>query len=67
MIKGPVCGKTVNPQHAAANVLYKGQMYYLCSPVCKTMFECETGKYAKSGVTKSKQGNPLLLYDGEKT
>jgi YHS domain-containing protein len=32
MIKCLVCGMTVNPQHAAANNLYKGQMYYFCSP-----------------------------------
>lgn len=32
MIKDPVCGMTINPQHVAANVLYKGQMDYFCSP-----------------------------------
>ena len=32
MIKDPVCGMTINLQHAVANILHKGQMDYFCSP-----------------------------------
>ena len=51
MIKDPVCGMTVNPQHAAASVRYKGQTYYFCSQMCKTLFEREPEKYLKAGET----------------
>ena len=53
MTKDPVCGMTVNLQHAAASIQYKGQTYYFCSPLCKTMFEREPEKYIKSEEIKS--------------
>lgn len=43
--KDPVCGMTVNPQSAAFTVYYKGQVYYFCSQMCKTLFEREPEKY----------------------
>lgn len=67
MIKDPVCGMTIIPQHAASNIMYKGQMVYFCSIVCKTMFEREPQKYVKSGEAKSEKGKPLLLLSGGKT
>lgn len=48
MVKDPVCGMTVNPQHAAASFQYRGQIYYFCSQMCKTLFEREPGKYLKA-------------------
>ncbi len=54
MTKDPVCGMTVNLQHAAASsIQYKGQTYYFCSQICKTMFERDPEKYVKSQETKS--------------
>ena len=53
MIKDPVCGMEINPQHATASIQYKGQTYYFCSQLCKTMFEREPEKYAKGEETKS--------------
>lgn len=53
MNKDPVCGMTVNPQHAAASFQYQGQTYYFCSQLCKTMFERELEKYAKTEETES--------------
>jgi len=47
MVKDPVCGMIVNPEHAAASIVYKGQTYYFCSPICKAMFEREPEKYVK--------------------
>ena len=49
MVKDPVCGMTVNPQNAAASINYKGQTYYFCSALCKTMFEREPEKYVNIG------------------
>ncbi len=49
MIKDPVCGMMVNPQHAKASVQYKGITYYFCSQMCKTLFEREPEKYLKVG------------------
>lgn len=53
MVKDPVCGMAVNPQHAAVSIQYQGQTYYFCSQLCKTMFEREPEKYVKSEETKS--------------
>lgn len=53
MVKDPVCGMTVNPQHAAASIQYKGHTYYFCSLLCKSLFEREPEKYLKSEETES--------------
>ncbi len=53
MIRDPVCGMTVNPQHATVSIQYKGQTYYFCSRVSKTMFEREPEKNVKSEDLKS--------------
>lgn len=66
MEKDPVCGMTINPQHAAANIMYKGQKVYFCSLICRTMFEREPEKYVKSAEAESEQGKPTLLFGGGK-
>ena len=53
MIKDPVCGMMINPQNAKFKTQYKGQTYYFCSQFCKTMFEREPEKHAKSKDKKS--------------
>ncbi len=53
MVKDPVCGMMVNPQHAEASMNYKGRTYYFCSVLCKTLFEREPEKYLKSEESKS--------------
>ena len=53
MIKDPVCGMMINPQNAKLKTQYKGQTYYFCSQLCKTMFEREPEKYAKNEDKKS--------------
>ncbi len=58
MIKDPVCGMAINPQNATVKTRYKGQIYYFCSQLCKTMFEREPEKYVKSEETKSEQVAP---------
>ena len=54
MIKDPVCGMTINPQHAAANIQYQGRTFYFCSQMCKIMFERDPEKYLKTEETESK-------------
>ncbi len=66
-IHDPVCGMTVNPQHSTISQLYKGQIYYFCSPLCKSMFEREPEKYVKNAEAESEQGKPILLLGGGKT
>ena len=43
----------INPQNATIKTQYKGQTYYFCSQLCKSMFEREPEKYVKSKDTKS--------------
>lgn len=66
MKKDPVCGMTVNPQHSTINLLYKGQRYFFCSPLCKSMFERQPELYVKSAETESEQGKPMPLKVEEK-
>lgn len=48
MIKDPVCGMMVNPQHVAASFWYKGTTYYFCSQIRKQRFEREPEKCVRS-------------------
>lgn len=47
MVIDPVCDMKVDPQHAAASFEYKGQVYYFCSQLCKSLFERDPEKYVK--------------------
>jgi len=41
----PVCGLRINPNRAYAKVDYKGEVYYLCCPLCQSTFENDPEKY----------------------
>jgi len=41
----PVCGMTVDPQHAAGEVEYEGHKYYFCSKGCVAKFQADPEKY----------------------
>jgi Cu+-exporting ATPase len=41
----PVCGMTVDPQHAAGKHEYQGQTYYFCNPGCLTKFKGDPERY----------------------
>ncbi len=41
----PVCGMTVDPARAAAQVVYAGQTYYFCCAGCADKFRAEPAKY----------------------
>ena len=41
----PVCGMTVDPEHAAASSDYRGETIYFCNPNCKKKFDADPEKY----------------------
>ncbi len=41
----PVCGMTVEPQHAAGSSVYQGHTYYFCSKGCVAKFEANPERY----------------------
>jgi len=45
MHRDPVCGRRMNPNKAYAKIHYKGEIYYLCCPLCQSTFEQEPEKY----------------------
>lgn len=42
----PVCGKLLRPEFAKASV-YRGSVYYFCSPTCREVFESAPHRYAE--------------------
>ena len=49
MEKDPVCGMDVDPNRAAATVVYERKTYYFCAPGCKKAFERAPEVYLKKG------------------
>ena len=45
----PVCGMEVEPSTAQYKTLYKGKIYYFCSPQCKKAFEENPEHYLEHG------------------
>jgi len=41
----PVCGMSVDPDHAEYRSFQKGETYYFCSAGCKETFDKDPGKY----------------------
>lgn len=41
----PVCGMSVDPEHAAFRSFQNGETYYFCSAGCKESFDENSGKY----------------------
>ncbi len=41
----PVCGMSVDPQHAAGSSVYQGKTYHFCSKGCVAKFEADPEKY----------------------
>jgi YHS domain-containing protein len=48
MVTDPVCKMTIDENKAVAKSDYNGKTYYFCAQVCKTKFDKEPEKYAKS-------------------
>ncbi len=49
MAVDPVCGMEVDPAKAKYKTLYKGKVYYFCSPMCKEEFEKRPEFYLQHG------------------
>jgi len=47
----PVCGMTVNSDHAE-KAHYQGEDFYFCSKDCKDKFEAQPADYADSVIPK---------------
>jgi Cu+-exporting ATPase len=47
----PVCGMTVDPQHAAGSSVYEGKTYYFCSQGCVAKFEANPERYLHPAAT----------------
>jgi YHS domain-containing protein len=45
MPKDPVCGMIVDEEKTAAELSYKGAVYYFCAPGCQKEFAKEPEKY----------------------
>ncbi len=45
----PVCGMEVDTGTAKYKTLYKGKVYYFCSPMCKDEFEKNPEHYLTHG------------------
>ena len=45
MERDPVCGMTVDPARAAAQVVYAGKTYYFCCAGCADKFRAEPARY----------------------
>src|SRR5580658_8922811 len=41
----PVCGMTVDPEHAAGSSVYQGRSYHFCSKGCAAKFQADPEKY----------------------
>lgn len=44
----PVCGMSVDPDHAAASAEHDGQIYYFCAPTCHRAFLADPGAFLTS-------------------
>lgn len=47
-VKDPVCGMEMKMEDAATKSNYKGKTYYFCEESCKTKFDKNPEKYAKT-------------------
>ena len=47
----PICGMTVDPSRAAAQVDDGGATYYFCSKGCATQFAADQGPRTKDGLS----------------
>ena len=56
----PVCGMTVDPEHAAGRSDFEGTTYLFCSSSCRRKFQAEPDRYA-GGNSPSKPGPSGLL------
>ena len=60
----PVCGMTVDPEHAAARVDEGGHMYYFCNRGCRDAFAVDPGQYVQTaGASTPSRSRPVQVTD----
>jgi len=52
-VRDPVCGMTVDPEHAAGSSAYQGKTYYFCSKGCVAKFQADPEKYLRPQAAQS--------------
>jgi len=52
-VKDPVCGMTVDPQHAAGAFEYEGLAYFFCSTGCLEKFQADPARFLKTSAETS--------------
>ncbi|HEY3665619.1 MAG TPA: heavy metal translocating P-type ATPase, partial [Polyangiaceae bacterium] len=54
-MKDPVCGMTVDPEHArGGSFVHEGHSYFFCGPKCRTRFAENPAQFLKPGAPSSK-------------
>jgi P-type Cu+ transporter len=61
MERDPVCGMTVDPARAAAQVVYAGKTYYFCCGGCADKFRAEPAKYLNASAPAAMQRDSGLV------
>jgi YHS domain-containing protein len=51
----PVCGMEVDSEKTPYKSIYKGKIYYFCSPHCRRAFEKDPGHYLEHGTAGMSQ------------
>jgi P-type Cu+ transporter len=64
MERDPVCGMTVDPAQAAAQVVYAGETYYFCGAGCADKFRTEPAKYSSASAPTAMRGDGGLVQFG---
>jgi uncharacterized membrane protein YraQ (UPF0718 family)/YHS domain-containing protein len=52
LVRDPVCGMSVDTEHAEHRSFQKGETYYFCSAGCKETFDRDPGKYISRPTTR---------------
>ncbi len=58
----PVCGMTVDPDHAAGSYEYQGKIYYFCNPHCLHRFREDPEKFIHKSVLTPDEAKPGQKY-----
>jgi len=61
MERDPICGMTVDPARAAAQVVYAGKTYCFCCAGCADKFRAEPAKYLSAGTPKAMGSHSTLV------
>ncbi|HEU4934118.1 MAG TPA: heavy metal translocating P-type ATPase [Pyrinomonadaceae bacterium] len=73
MVTDPVCGMSVDPDHAAGSFEHNGETYYFCSKHCQQKFQNEPNRYVATAhhpppaSTSKDEGQTASAASGEYT